>query len=164
MTTEEIYTDALDGTYSEWAVLGSTPYLQNTDTDYIRINLNAKTEGDWTFPASDGSGTINSVKLRFEAMVQAVNSYDATVYVWDGASWVNIGDLGIASTSYAWYEKDVSAILNTWAKINGAKVRLVSWVSGAAKYIYVRRLTRKVDYSAAIIGGIQGDGLTFATT
>jgi len=160
MTTEEVYTDAIDNTYLEWTGVGNTPYLQNTDSDLINKNIAGKKEGCWTFPNSVGSGTINSVKLRFEGRVSIVDANGWRVYVWDGSSWINAGAFYPPSTSYAWYEKDVSTILNTWTKINGCKVYIVS--IRASGIIYVRRLTRKVDYSVPVaVKRVVGDGLTF---
>jgi len=168
MTVEEIYVNAFDATYVAWAEVGNTPYLHDTDTDYIS-RLTSKTltysEGIWTFPNSAGSGTITSVKLRFETKRSSLLGDDegVIVYVWDGASWVNAGYIALWSTSYAWEELDVSSILNTWAKINGAQVYLETTTAvGVTSTLYVRRCTRKVDYGAVVVAEkTQGDGLTF---
>jgi len=149
---EEVYTNAFDATYVAWIEVGSSPYLHNTDTDYI-YRLTSKTltykEGRWSFPNSAGSGTINSVKLRFEDYrTNLAGDAGVDVYVWDGTSWVYAGYLSLHQTSYAWEELDVSSILNSWDKINGAKVYLQTWTATLTDTIYVRRLTRKVDYSA----------------
>ena len=149
---EEVYTNAFDATYVAWIEVGSSPYLHNTDTDYI-YRLTSKTltykEGRWSFPNSAGSGTINSVKLRFEDYrTNLAGDAGVDVYVWDGTSWVYVGYLNSYHTSYAWEELDVSSILNSWDKINGAKVYLQTWTAALTDTIYVRRLTRKVDYSA----------------
>jgi len=145
MTVEEVYTDAFDARLVAWTEIGNSPYLQNTDADYITTNADLREEGDWTFPASAGSGTINSVKLRLEARVSAFECGDVGVYVWDGSGWQFAG--WIAPTILnAWYEIDVSAILNTWAKINGAEV-YVHYSKLLTGVCTVRRLTRKVDYT-----------------
>jgi len=155
LTVEEVYTNAFDGTYVAWTEVGSSPYLHNTNTDYIdKLTSKTKTysEGCWSFPNSAGSGTINSVKLRFEDYRTNLDG-DASmdVYVWDGTSWVYVGYLNSYHTSYAWEELDVSSILNTWDKINGAKVYLQTSTATLTDTLYVRRLTRKVDYTEAAI-------------
>jgi len=155
MTVEEVYTNSFDATYVAWVEVGNSPYLHNTDTDYIyqvSARLVAYNEGCWSFPASAGSGTINSVKLRLEARRSNVSG-DASiaVYVWDGSSWVNVGSISPSSTSYEWFEFDVSSTLNTWDKINGAKVYVMLSRYGAqSDTLYIRRLTRKVDYTAGL--------------
>ena len=163
MTVEEVYTNSFDSTYVAWFEIGSTPYLQDTNTDYIQedsARLVTYKEGCWSFPNSAGSGTINSVKLRFEAMrSNAGGDAVVAVYVWDGTSWIAIGNLAPISTSYAWVEMDVSSTLNTWAKINGAKVYVLLGRYGVqSDTVYIRRLTRKVDYTEAVAPAMVGEG------
>jgi len=152
MPVEEVYTDAFDATYVAWTEVGSSPYLNDSNANYIYSLTNNQLEGYWTFPASAGSGTINSVKLRLEMDTEyGDSSGNVTVYVWNGTSWTVYtiyGDM----TSYAWKEIDVSALLNTWAKINGAKVYVQSAILTPKDpdTLYVRRLTRKVDYTAVV--------------
>jgi len=148
LTVEELYVNAFDGTFLDWAEVGVSPYLHDTNVDYIYTAVNGVREGDWSFPASAGSGTINNVKLRFEARVTILDTTGFIPYVWDGSGWTMLPPILPSSTGYAWYESDVSAILNTWAKINAAKVRLLS--SRDVGTVYVRRCTRRVDYAAAV--------------
>ncbi|MGQ9624779.1 MAG: hypothetical protein ACUVT9_05350 [Candidatus Bathycorpusculaceae bacterium] len=163
-TVEEVYVNAFDGTYVAWTEVGSSPYLHDTDADYIS-RLTSKTttykEGNWSFPSSSGSGTINSVKLRFETKRTDLDGDSwAQVYVYDGASWISVGNIYFASTSYAWEEINVSSILNTWAKINAAKVYLITTKAiGITDTIYVRRCTRKVDYT--VTGGAEERNFSF---
>jgi len=160
MTVEEVYTNAFDARLVAWTEIGDTPYLNDSDTNYIYTGTSLRTEGDWTFPNSAGSGTINSVKLRLESLINPADVGFVEVYVWDGTAWVYTGYVGLGE-AYAWFELDVSAILNTWAKINGAEVYVKYVLVEPPGYGYVRRLTRKVDYTAGgaaykralIIGG-----------
>lgn len=155
MTVEEVYVDSFDRTNTAWIevpVLDSYVYLNDNNTDYIYIALANALEGDFGFPASAGSGTINSVKLRFETKIsKALGNNDVEVYVWDGSSYNRAGILAPTSTSYGWEELDVSAILDTWAKINAAKIYL-KLIRFDAYAIYVRRATRKADYTAVAVG------------
>jgi hypothetical protein len=153
-TVEEVYTNSFDSTYVAWTEFGASPYLQNTDADYVYTGTGATKEGDWGFPTASLAGTINSVKLRFEARTSILECGDVTIEVWDGSSWVNAGYIGVYGTVYAWYEKDVTSILDSWSKINGAKVRLTyeKWVAGNC---YVRRLTRKVDGTVIFSDGFE---------
>lgn len=151
MPIEEGYTDAFDASTVAWVEVGNSPYLHDTDADYIdraSSKLASYQEGNWTFPASAGSGTINSVKLRVEdRRSNASGDASVVIYVWDGSAW-NALSLFCSWTAYAWEEIDVSAILNTWAKINAAKVYVVLGRAGVqTDTSYIRRLTRKVDYA-----------------
>jgi hypothetical protein len=150
MGTEELYTNGFDATLVNWAETGNSPYLQDTDTDYISTASNTD-EGYWTFPNSAGSDTINSVKIRVEYKMGVSGAGVCTVYVFDGSSWHDVGTITAQATNYTWKEFDVSAILDTWAKINGAKV-YVSYERLKAGTFYARRLTRKVDYTPAAGG------------
>jgi len=157
VTVEEVYTNAFDARLVAWTEVGNSPYLHDTDVDYVRSNTDGQEEGDWTFPNSVGSGTINSVKLRLQNRLSVIDCGEAEVYVWNGISWVYVGVIGTYGLDYSWEEIDVSAILNSWDKINGAEVYL-HYTKYATGYIYVRRLTRKVDYSVAVavvpVGGV----------
>jgi len=163
MTVEEVYTDAFDNTVRMWAEVGSSPYLQDSDDDYVWIQVLSGQHGDWTFPVSAGSGTINSVKIRLEGYVG--ESYPDTrfiaVYVWNG-SWFETAGIIYPNTDYAWHEFDVTSILDTWAKINGAKVRIAFTQTELVGAGYARRLTRKVDYTPAVPPKVPlGDGIVF---
>ena len=156
MTVEEVYVNAFDNGLHAWTAVGNSPYLHDTDADYID-RLTSKTavydEGAWFFPNSAGSNTINSVKLRFETHRNKLTADDdgVVVYVYDGTSWINAGSIPVTGTSYAWEEIDVSSILNSWAKINGAEVYLeTTKAMSVTDVVYVRRCTRKVDYSAGV--------------
>lgn len=123
--------------------------MNDSDANYISVALDAKEEGDWTFAASAGSGTITSIKLRLEALLTVADCGSLEVYVWNGTAWVLAASYSPNYSSYAWREIDVSAILNTWAKINGAEV-YVLYSKDLTGTCRVRRLTRKVDYSAFV--------------
>lgn len=142
---EEVYTNAFDARLIAWMETGVSPYLHNTDAAYISAVIDGATEGDWTFPASVGSGTINSVKLRFEAKKSGLYAPYFQVFVWNGVSWVSAGYI-VPTTIYAWYELNVSAILDTWNKISNAEVYIELW-SEEIGSITVRRLTRKISYT-----------------
>jgi len=144
-TVEEVYTNSFDARVVDWFEFGSSPYLHDSTSDYIYIGTDLKEEGDWHFPNSTGSGTINSVKIRFELKETVADAGAMDVYVWNGASWVFADEL-TCGTTYLWYEIDVSSILNTWAKINGTEV-YVHYVKVATNTWYTRRLTRKVTYT-----------------
>jgi len=152
MTVEDLYVNSFNNAEHGWSVQGTTPYLQNSDGDFIYTvgSVNAK-ESAFLFPASAGSGTIASVKIRVEnkqVIIDVGAGRGAYVYVWDGSAYQLLGYL-YPTESYVWKEFDASAILNSWAKINGAKLRFVSLVEDMLSKVYVRRGVRRVDYSVA---------------
>ena len=148
MPVEEVYVNSFDATENQWSKVGVSPYLHNTLTDYIFSYINGQYMSRFGFPASAGSGTINSVKIRVEVMNTYVETGSmVTVYVWDGSSWVTLGTV-YSPDVYTWKEFDVTNILNTWDKINGAKLRFCSVVYDGE--IYVRRATRVVDYTPPV--------------
>jgi len=153
VTVEEVYTNAFDVRMVDWVETGSTPYLNDSDANYISVALDAKEEGDWTFANSAGSGTINSVKLRLEGLLTVADCGALSVYVWNGTAWILAGGSAYSPNygSYAWYEIEVKTILDTWDKINGAEVYVFYGkdLNGTCR---VRRLTRKVDYTLAVAG------------
>ena len=147
---EEVYVNSFDGTEVAWTEVGSSPYLHNSDADYIYTPVNNRYESKFGFPNSAGSGTINSVKIRVEVMNTYIDIGASTqVLVWNGGSWVS---LGYASSPdvYTWVEYDVTSILTTWELINGAKLRFRSSLWDGI--IYVRRATRKVTYTPIVVG------------
>jgi len=152
MTVEEVYVNSYTEEYSTtWTKTGNSPYIQDTDSDYVDTNTNNLYISKFGFPNSEGSGTINSVKLRFEASEIAIDAgeVDIEVLVYDGTTWIGLGWLSVLADGY-WHwatDIDVSAILNTWAKINACQVRLRSAISLIAS-AGVRRCTRKVTYTA----------------
>jgi hypothetical protein len=160
LTVEEVYTNAFDARIVDWIETGASPYLNDSDANYISVSLDAKEEGDWTFQNSAGSGTITSVKLRFEALLSIADCGSLAVYVWNGTAWILATEFTPTAPSYAWYEIEVKTILDTWAKINGAEVSVIYGkdLTGTCR---VRRLTRKVDYTEAVtVVEVYGDGLT----
>lgn len=145
-----------------WLRIGSSPYLQDTDADSISTYSNHYSEGHFLFPASAGSGTINSVKLRLEAKQNLDSDFThIDLWVYDGTAWTNLGTVWF-TTSFAWYEVDVSAILNTWVKINACEFYVYSHDTDAVT-MSIRRGVRRVDYGSVVaVKKPLMDGFVFA--
>jgi hypothetical protein len=161
LTVEEVYVNSFDNSEVAWVEVGASPYLNDSNANYIFTDGSNYYESKFGFPNSAGSGTINSVKIRVEAYQVPVDvGRVASIYVWDGSAWRFLGNVGEA-LSYTWFELDASAVLNTWDKINGALLRIRA--STGDGEIYVRRATRKVDYTsvAVVVPKPLGEGLTF---
>jgi hypothetical protein len=149
--TEELYTDAFNARLMAWSEIGASPYLNDSDANFITTNIDGEEEGDWTFPVSLGSGEIDSVKLRLENRLTVIECGDIEVYVSpdDGASWVYAGTVGMYGLIYSWQELEVKTILDTWSKIALAKV-YVHYTKNTTGIGYIRRLTRKIVYTVTV--------------
>lgn len=158
-TTEELYINAYSATTDQWSHTGAVPYLDDSDSNNISSATNGQLDSYWTFPASACSGTINIVKIRLKSYATATDCGTVDVYVWNGAAWICAGSFYPAKDVYTWYELDVSAILTTWAKINGVEVA-VQYSQEVTGTVYVNRLTRKVTSSLYTIEASAFNALT----
>jgi hypothetical protein len=115
-----------------WAINGTSPYLDEADDGnnvYGIQNAKGSSDGDLTgefeFEDTSITETINSVKLRVYGSAGNAHpsQYYFYVYLWDGNTWnqeINFKNVG----SLTWVEVDVTSDLNTWSKINNAKIYL----------------------------------------
>lgn len=106
--------------------MGSSPYLDALDepTNIVHVEDRTQYIGDFSFADPSVSGTINEVLLK---IYSKVISSEARIeaYLYDGVDW-HLLPTFVVGPSYAWASSDVSAILDTWAKITAAKVYLMS--------------------------------------
>ncbi|MCK5122967.1 MAG: hypothetical protein KAQ87_02360 [Candidatus Pacebacteria bacterium] len=162
---ETLYVDGCSGAKTQWTTMTNTPYLDNNDGSLIHEDKSASMEvGDFSFAntATGGTDTINSVILYFECQSDDGPSNDGfNVYIDDGEGFTNEGNVSPTSNgSYGWDTLDVSAKLNTWAKIDAATMYLDTVNIGGGDDIYVRRAYLYVDYSTGpsttfLIGGTE---------
>ncbi|GAG98585.1 unnamed protein product, partial [marine sediment metagenome] len=111
--------DARDG----WTKVGDSPYIDILDfpTDYIWSDTDVEQTGDYSFEdMTQGRPTTIEVSLYCK---RAVGSETITVNIWDGFQWNDVGDVTPDAT-WAWKTIDVSATLNSFAKVNVAKMWL----------------------------------------
>lgn len=152
MAIEELFVNALDDTFREWSEVGDSPFLNDLDANYIiEAATGTDKEGYFDFANSAvGAGTINSVKVSLEAkFYQYVKSFK--LFVWNGSEWIDFGTITPSGADYAWEDVDVSASIDSWAKIDGCRV-YVEEISVITGWVYIRRCKLKIDYSAA--GGL----------
>ena len=148
---ESLYVDGFDSTATDWTEVGAAPYLTDSDTNSITYAVEDVTgiESWFSFADSSGTDTINSVTLYVEIMQdnggdeQITFSLQAT-----GLGDTDVGTLTPNTGSYSWQSIDVSAHLDSWAKIDSAELKVTSaQVGGKIKTLYVRRAYLNVDYS-----------------
>jgi hypothetical protein len=140
-----LYVNADDESKAYWTRVGTNPYLDAIDynTNYIHSSLKDQLEGDFGFTDSGKSTeTINSVTVQI--YVQQSLSKDLRVFVWDSSSWTDLG-MQTLTTSWRWENYTATAVLDTWAKIDGAEIYLETTTSAGIYEVDCARL--QVDYS-----------------
>lgn len=152
MATEELFVNVFDDDKLDWEEIGASPYLNDSSLNYIRTTVLNAEEGDFDFADSGvGAGTINSVKLALQGYRELTNAFGfatLTVYIYDGSSWQSGGTMG-CPTSTAWFEKDISAIIDSWAKVDACRlyIKLTSVLNARA---IVFRAKLVIDYTPVV--------------
>ncbi|UCG03735.1 MAG: hypothetical protein JSW11_07065, partial [Candidatus Heimdallarchaeota archaeon] len=120
------------GWQDNWTKSGNSPYLDEADdVNYVHGNQSGigsnhgDLTGEFEFENTSITSTINSVKLRVygSAGTGQPSQYYFDVYLWDGNTWnqeISFKNIG----SLTWREHDVTSNLNTWNKINDARIYL----------------------------------------
>jgi len=145
--TMRLYINADDETRTDWTRVGTNPYLDAIDynTNYVHVSGNNKLVGDFGFADSGKSTeTINSVTVQLYAK-QSLPSMSLEVFVWDGSAWTSLGTQ-TTPTSWGWMHWTATTKLNTWAKIDGAKIYIKSRSAAGTYEVDCTRL--QVNYTA----------------
>lgn len=129
MPTYYYYTNSFDGTYLDWIEFGTSPYLSAIDypTNYISAPLGThKCEGIWNFPNSgaENAETLNSVEIEIystESEDPDLGYPTLSIYVYDGSSWT-LFTKSMDTGAWSWKAKDISSVINTWAKLDACKI------------------------------------------
>ncbi|GAG76462.1 unnamed protein product, partial [marine sediment metagenome] len=84
-----------------WTKTGSSPHLDNSDTNYISTKTDVQTEGDFEFADLSSAGTITSVNIGIECKADDAPGDDGFyVWVFDGSSWTNEVLIQPSQTTY----------------------------------------------------------------
>jgi len=129
MTTTYYYTNVFDATYVDWTEVGSSPYLGAIDypVNYIiSVTGASKFEGIWDFPNSgaENSETLTGVTVDLYASSvddKEIGKAGILIWVYDGTSWTALTTL-TPDTTFSWKSKDISSIINTWAKLDACRI------------------------------------------
>ena len=129
----DLWVNSFDAIRNQWAMTGSSPYLdaQDEPNNYAFVidegegSEHGDQCGDFGFENTTQTGTISSVKLRVYGHCSPMKPVKChfSVWLWDGSSWNSVMNFQ-NEASYVWKETNVTAYLDTWAKINGAKIYL----------------------------------------
>jgi hypothetical protein len=141
-----LYVNADDETRTSWTRVGANPYLDAVDyTNYIHVSGNNKFAGDFGFADSGKSTeTINSVTVQLYTK-QSLASKNLEVFSWDGSTWTSLG-VEATPTSWGWMNWTATTELDTWGKIDGAKIYVKSRSAAGTFEVDCARL--QVDYTA----------------
>jgi len=143
-----LYVDADDETRIDWVRVGANPYLDAIDynTNYVSVSGNNELVGDFGFANSGKSSeSINSVVVQIYAKQSGTNN-PLAILIWDGSSWTSLGNIATPN-SWSWMNWTATTLLNTWAKIDGAKIYIVTASAAGTYEVDCARL--KVDYVAS---------------
>ena len=138
-----LYVNTSDLSKKNWTAFGSpdTDTLNAIDYPdyYIRTGSENTTVGDYYFTDSGKSTeTITNVTAQIYGMHSSTGK-QLEVFVWNGSSWTSLGPQTLP-TSWAWVNYTATTELNTWAKIDEAKIYLKSSDSGDYYYVDCARL------------------------
>jgi len=142
-----LYVNADDETRTDWTRVGTNPYLDAIDynTNYVNVSGNNLVVGDFNFTDSGKSTeTIDGVTVQLYAKQSGTNN-NLEVFVWDGSVWTTLG-VQVTPTSWGWMNWTATTVLDTWTKIDGAKIYIKSRAAVGTYEVDCARL--KVDYTA----------------
>jgi len=128
-----LYVNSNDTSRMDWSEIGIQPYLDVVDHDlgepnYVATDVGDALEGDFGFMDSGRSTeTITSVTVQIYGLHATGNNLE--VFVWDSSSWTSLGEQAFTS-SWGWVNYTATTVLNTWAKIDAAKIYLKTSASG----------------------------------
>lgn len=120
MPTETLWVDGLGTERTGWTRIGSSPYLnaQDQPTNYVWTTTKRDEIGDFTFQDSIHTEAINSVTLYVYSQ-SAAPAGNVDFWIWDGSAWIEY----VISLPATWgWTSIVVPVLDSWTKINGAKL------------------------------------------
>lgn len=110
-----------------WTYTGTSPYLNLQDQPTNQISTATKSVSTNDFGFADleaGATTVSAVILNIYCIASA-SVKSSSVYVWDGASYSTAYTLSMP-LAFAYVQIDVTAWLNTVAKVNAAQIYITS--------------------------------------
>ena len=123
-----LYVNSNDTSRMDWSEIGTQPYLDAVDSNYVTTNVANALEGDFGLMDS-GKSTETITNVTVQIYGQHTNGNNLEVFVWNSSSWTSLGTQAMTS-SWSWVNYTVTTVLNTWAKIDAAKIYLKTSASG----------------------------------
>ena len=108
-----------------WTRIGATPYIdvQDYPANYIKSNTPDQWTCDYRFEDTAQTGHPTNVEIQLRSMYDILGNDQFELWVWDGTSWNYICDV-TPTTAMQYYTIDVKSVLDTFEKINAAKIKL----------------------------------------
>jgi len=116
-----LYVDGVGSEHTGWIKTGVSPYLDTQDDGDVEAQLIGAEVGDFTFADTAQTGIPTAVFVQVYIKKELTRKVE--VWIYDGSSEQLAGTI-TPDTSYGWVEVDATSILNTFTKINAAKMRL----------------------------------------
>jgi len=153
MATEYLYVNNYTSTVDQWTPTGSTPYLHDSDADYISSNATDRVDRNFDFAdtAIAAFASITKIELEIESRSGVLGTYVHCALSKDGVAWTEYMNAPI-DDSDTWIWKvpsvDVTAFFASLADINNCRLRCTSH-RPASGTIRVRRARLKITYTVA---------------
>jgi hypothetical protein len=138
--------DSFDGEWNAWTVVGTDPYLDAIDynSSYVHVSGNLRNIGSFNFTDSGKTTeTINNVTIQLYAKQSEIGK-NIEVKFWVNSTWYSLGDQ-VTPTSWGWMNWTATTELDTWPKIDDAKIHIKSKAPQGTFYVDCARL--QVDYT-----------------
>jgi len=159
-----LYVNGFDGANQSWTETGSTPYLNDDQSNYISHNVNNGREGwfdftDLTSAQARIFAARKSIKIEFECSRSGNDDY-FDFLISNGTT--TFGPYSITpSSSYNWQSFDLSSNITTALSANNARVEVrYSQVGGTALTVNIRRCRLVID--CGWLTSISGNSLATA--
>ena len=143
-----LYVDSDDRRITEWTPIGTRPYLNAIDynINYIYTSTKNQIDGDYNF-TDTGKSTETIINVTVQIYARNPDSANLDVYVWNSSAYAFLGTQGL-TPSWQWVNYTATTILDTWTKIDAAKIYIESLTDGGPYEIDCARL--QVEYNATI--------------
>lgn len=145
-----LYVDSDDWRITEWNAIGTSPYLDAIDyyapfpnDSYIETSIKNEIDGDYYF-ANSSKSTETIINVTVQIYARNSDSDNLEVNVWNGSSYEFLGAQGL-TPSWEWVNYTATTVLDTWAKIDGAKIYVESLTNGGPYEIDCARLQVEYD-------------------
>lgn len=136
ISTTYVYVNIFDPTDIAWDEIGDTPYLDSVDTNHrIEATIKDILESWFEFADLSSLGWLKQVVLELYCRCVDQNGKQyVRAYIHDGASEQQVTGDFPPNATWGWKALGIPNIIDTWAKINLAKLKLKKFTSGAIEW------------------------------
>lgn len=131
-----------------WKRTGANPYLDVVDynASFLSVKGPNRAAGEFDFTDSGKTlETIENVTVQLYAKLSLPGD-NMEVFIWNGSQWTSLGTQQI-STSWTWSNWTATSQLDSWTKIDNAKMYFVSIRRPGVNEFFVDCARILVDYS-----------------